>query len=305
MPNYYEILQIRPDASAPEVETACEAQYNYWRRLVTHHDPETADKATRALRVLEQIRATLIDPQKRAMYNARVGLSQGMGGLADPAAVIAGSRTMPAPPPALSPASAMPAPSPGNWVCSKCHTPNVIGTQYCAKCGALIAQPCPKCETVMPIIAQFCTHCGVDMGVMRDQVRSQQHHQQINQIQEEINRCQEEIALLESIRNTVLVFNFTEKGRVWTEIVNSYGFRAIIYYIVGTIIGLPVLIISAISIIGIPLLLPIFYLAFNWFALILFIKPGAAQRISEQCARIAELEQKVRQIQAGALGNTP
>ena len=75
MPNYYEILQIQPDAPAPEVEAACEAQYNRWRRLVTHHDPETADKATRALRILEQIRATLTDPAKRAAYDATLNLS--------------------------------------------------------------------------------------------------------------------------------------------------------------------------------------------------------------------------------------
>jgi DnaJ-class molecular chaperone len=65
MLNYYEILQVASTATTTDIEVACEAHYNRWRRLVTHHDSSVVAQANQALQQLEQIRATLTDPQKR------------------------------------------------------------------------------------------------------------------------------------------------------------------------------------------------------------------------------------------------
>ncbi len=167
MPNYYEILQIRPDAPAPEIEAACEAQYNRWRRLVTHHDPETADKATRALRILEQIRATLTDPAKRAAYDATLDLSDTMSGLADPQAQPARPVAPPLPPrppvapqiePPVAPAARLDA-----WLCPKCHSASPVDTRYCRHCGEEIGRPCPKCAKLIEKAIRFCPECGVEV----------------------------------------------------------------------------------------------------------------------------------------------
>lgn len=86
MPNYYEVLKVATDANPAEIEAAYDAQYNHWRRLVTHHDPKIVHRANQALRWLEQIRTTLLDDELRTAYDARLGLTPGISGLADPQA---------------------------------------------------------------------------------------------------------------------------------------------------------------------------------------------------------------------------
>ena len=82
MPNYYEVLKVAPTASTSEIQVAFDSQYNYWRRLVTHHEAETAQRANQALLYLERIRVTLTDPTQRTAYDLSLGGS--VGGLADP-----------------------------------------------------------------------------------------------------------------------------------------------------------------------------------------------------------------------------
>lgn len=86
MQTYYKVLGIASDATTAEIEVACETQYNHWRRLVTHHDPDTANKANQALQWLERARTTLADPVKREVYDTSIGLRGPIGGLADPQA---------------------------------------------------------------------------------------------------------------------------------------------------------------------------------------------------------------------------
>ena len=62
MPNYYEVLKLLPTATRTEVEYAIEAEYNQWRRLVTHHDPKMVEQANRHLRVLEEISINIVRP---------------------------------------------------------------------------------------------------------------------------------------------------------------------------------------------------------------------------------------------------
>lgn len=162
MPNYYEILQIRPDAPAPEIEVACEAQYNRWRRLVTHHDPAVVNQAGQALRFLEAARATLLDPAKRAAYDAGLGRPGTLGGLADPQARPRIGVPPPPKSPSPTPESAANVP-PDAWVCPECHALNTRKMPYCPQCGAQMARACPKCGELMEKAAQFCSHCGVDV----------------------------------------------------------------------------------------------------------------------------------------------
>ena len=56
MSNYYEILNVPTTASTAEIQTAYEQQYDQWRRLVTHQDPNVVNQANQALKALETIR---------------------------------------------------------------------------------------------------------------------------------------------------------------------------------------------------------------------------------------------------------
>ena len=80
MSNYYEILSIEPTATQREIETQLDNQYNRWRRLSTHHDAAVVDEANKALRTIEQIRDTLMDSNKRAAYDAGIGVGGFVGG---------------------------------------------------------------------------------------------------------------------------------------------------------------------------------------------------------------------------------
>jgi ribosomal protein L40E len=168
MPTYYEILEMPPTATTAEIETALEARYHQWRRLVTHHDPNVVNQANQALQRLETIRVTLTHPERRAAYDAQIRKGQGtMGGLGDPSA--ATPQVVPAPLPA--PVSE-PDPQPVNeamervdaWVCPECQRVNAPGSAYCKQCGHTIGRPCPKCGAMVEISAVFCSHCGVNIA---------------------------------------------------------------------------------------------------------------------------------------------
>jgi curved DNA-binding protein CbpA len=68
--NYYEILGLRPDASADDIEQA----YRTLARAV-HPDLHNADRprAEERMKQLNEIRDTLTDPLLRAAYDARMG----------------------------------------------------------------------------------------------------------------------------------------------------------------------------------------------------------------------------------------
>lgn len=167
MQNYYEVLQVAQNAAIPEIEAACETQYNRWRRLVTHHDSETVDKATRALRMLEQIRTTLTDPARRAAYDATLDLSGTVSGLAD----LQAQPSRPIAPPLSSRAPGLPQTAPlvapaarlDAWRCSKCHAASPVGTRYCRHCGEEIGRDCPKCGKLIEKSIRFCPECGVEV----------------------------------------------------------------------------------------------------------------------------------------------
>jgi hypothetical protein len=166
MPTYYEILKIQPTATSAEIESACEAQYNQWRRLVTHHDPNVVNQANNTLQTLETIRSTLTDPNKRSIYDTAIGSNVSVGGLVDPLAI--GSTSMPSPamtPPVPSrfaaPNPAQPNSAAGLWVCPKCKSENPAQTLHCFKCGTELVRKCPECSNLSSLVATgFCGTCG-------------------------------------------------------------------------------------------------------------------------------------------------
>lgn len=72
MSNYYEILNIKPNATIIEIQEAIDENYDKYRRLVTHHDPAVVIQANNALMQLERIRETLLTPSKKMAYDEQI-----------------------------------------------------------------------------------------------------------------------------------------------------------------------------------------------------------------------------------------
>lgn len=158
MPSYYEVLKLESNASVDFIEAAIDERYNEFRRLVNHHDPNVVEQANRALRQLEDIRSTLTNPEKRALYDQ----SLSFGGLADPTAILQGisSGTGFATPPPPKPARED---DPGltAWKCSQCGKSNRVGSKTCSNCGNVLARECPNlCGSVVLLGEKYCSNCG-------------------------------------------------------------------------------------------------------------------------------------------------
>lgn len=46
------------------------------------------------------------------------------------------------------------------WVCPRCGTNNVVGTNFCRQCGQVLAQRCLYCGQEEYIGSKFCPNCG-------------------------------------------------------------------------------------------------------------------------------------------------
>jgi hypothetical protein len=169
MTSYYDKLGISPTASKEEIQAIIDTNYNQVRRLVNHHDPNVVNQANQALLILEQSRLTLLDPDKRAAYDASLGIGAVMvGGVADPS--MAG-QAQPAPYPTMMPAPAAPAAQrtaygmqPAavvGWTCEHCATTNPTGTMFCTSCGKEVGRICPNCQAAYEARSRFCPSCGV------------------------------------------------------------------------------------------------------------------------------------------------
>ncbi len=175
---YYEFLGIQATATQTEIESAWSKRYEHWRQLVTHHDPQRAEEANRALRTLEEIRKTLCDPVQRANYDRSLGINAGR--LVDPQARPTG--TPPVPPGTTTTASVPPriktdAPaSPDPFTCPKCKRNNPTTVHCCQNCGEMLVRQCPECgEMASLVVTGLCDKCGYpyDRAAQRAQLRKQ------------------------------------------------------------------------------------------------------------------------------------
>lgn len=185
MRTYYEILQLQPNASDIEILAAFDRQYDYWRRLVNHHDPAKQIEANQELQLLEKIRVALTDPNQRAAYDKQIGAAALTGGLVDPnAARFPRGATPPPPPIGIRP----PLPRAGTpWQCAKCGTQNEKGNLHCQTCGNVIGQRCPNCGVIIDIRASFCPQCGENPAefLQKKELERQARELQLRQAQEE------------------------------------------------------------------------------------------------------------------------
>jgi len=185
MPNYYELLRVQSSASDAEIQSAFDEQYEQWRRLVTHHDPNVVNQANQAIQLLEKMRATLTDPMRREAYDEAIGVKSVMGGLVDPSALLTPpvfAMTPPAPTPIPS---AMGATGAVNaWVCPQCGTGNGIGTRFCKNCGNALGRECPNCAKTIEAAARFCPECGGDVAkaMVAKQIADQEERRQLEEL---------------------------------------------------------------------------------------------------------------------------
>ncbi len=204
MSNYYEILGVSKDATLEKIEEAIDKQYNQWRQLVSHHDPETVNQANQALLVLEEIRSTLLDDTKRNNYNDTLILNEKVGGLGDPSVFLkemssSGKRSQENT--KIEKLERVDA-----WICNSCDKVNPIGTRFCQKCGKEIAKACPSCNIISPINSEFCPECGVN----KIKVFEKQKADEYKRINSEIEQVKGKIL---NIRNGNYPYDLKEKKK--------------------------------------------------------------------------------------------
>lgn len=204
MSTYYELLGISPNASQDEVESAINTQYNKWRRLVNHHDPEIALQANQSLHTLEKIRQVLLSKDERRKYDAELGVvPQGVSGLIDPDAISHQN------PQTIMPISHIfPRSEVGSnrrvdaWVCQYCDSPNPIGTQFCSKCGKKIGELCPKCHELMALMDDYCSNCGINK---EEHFRLIIQPQNISTLQSKVNSAKNKVMQLNRILGRLII----------------------------------------------------------------------------------------------------
>lgn len=245
MTSYYEDLGISPEVSVEAIQAAIDTRYNQWRELVTHPDAEMRAEAERNQRLLEQMRSTLTDPIRRAAYDAGIGLS-GLGGLADPMAVLQRAAPPPPKPKKGAAQSGGEAGGSGLWTCPKCATDNPPQTNHCFNCGTQLVRACPTCGQMASLIATgFCGNCGAryEIAVRMKKVEEEQTAttNKINQTQAELDSIN-----LEQQRLKVPVVSWLKIAI--GSIVIFYIIRWFLYYLIGiygilptVLAGLPIL----------------------------------------------------------------
>lgn len=201
--NFYEFLGVSTTASADEIRTMLDEKYRAARNLVNHHQFEVANQASQDLHMIEQARTTLLDPVRRATYDAQLGGVVVDGGLADPQAtpVMVPPAGVPVGGIPIGPGSAGSVPSVVGerldaWICPTCHTANPIGTAFCKKDGTALAKQCPNCNSLIEASASFCMYCGVNVEAAlrareQERIQAEQQAQLVAIQQAELKRQQE------------------------------------------------------------------------------------------------------------------
>ena len=250
MANYYEMIEQKPSATDKEIETAIDVRYNQWRALVTHHDDKVRDQANQAMRMLEQIRATLSDPAKRAVYDEAIGVRGATAGLVDPNAVLNVPRVgMPPPPPPRSPASKPVTTETGTsklWACQKCGEKNPEHTQFCYNCGTQLVRECPRCKKNTSLVATgFCGSCGANFDEAKKRIELRvQLTNEWNSLAEQQRKLVNDSNLLKTKAQTIK----TGQNRKTNDVVGVYfilglglvsgGLFLCVFILAGSWIGL-------------------------------------------------------------------
>jgi len=178
--NLYQFVGVPSSASSAEIDSAIFIKYNDVRRLVTHHDPAIVNQANEDLLIIEQARSTLLDPQKKAIYDSSLGADRATAGLTDPQASqnsISGFATPPALRSNISNKQA--GEQTDAWICPKCHTENRKNIRFCKKCGTALGIVCPKCNSVNEIDTVFCKECGVNIKECAEELQQSKEEKKI------------------------------------------------------------------------------------------------------------------------------
>ncbi len=165
MTSYYEVIDLAPTATPDAIRAACDAKYDQWHRLVTHHDQAIRHQAETAIQTIETIRSVLLDPQRRSGYDAGVGLGGAIGGLADPSALLQVSAQATMAPPKPIGAKQVPDVTEKTlatlWACPRCRSENQPNTRFCLNCGTQLVRTCPECKKETSLAATgICGSCG-------------------------------------------------------------------------------------------------------------------------------------------------
>ncbi|MGV8026687.1 MAG: zinc ribbon domain-containing protein [Anaerolineaceae bacterium] len=200
MTTYYEFIHVEQNASSNEIEAAIDTQYDKWRQLISHHDPQIAAQANQAILLLEQIRDTLMNKKKREIYDSSI---IDVDGLADPDAFLQTNFVPPFSTPKAKPDPKASTDRTDAWICTNpsCKKANRVGEQFCAKCGARIGLECPKCGEMSELSNPFCSSCGVDK---KEFFKSKQESM-INNIQHQINTTKQDINTLENNLTKIII----------------------------------------------------------------------------------------------------
>lgn len=215
MGNYYEMLKISPTSTQEEIGAAIDEQYNQWRKLVNHHDQNIVTQANQALNLLETMRTTLMDIDKRKVYDAAIGASGKTGGLADPSLLLhslqPGGAVM-APPSIKGPAGQAAGQKEHNiWQCYQCKADNPPHSVHCFKCGAELMRTCPECRKVTSMVStKTCGNCGYGYDVATQRAELQKNIQslekEIPSLEEKIQRRKDFFKLIFSLLTSTVFF---------------------------------------------------------------------------------------------------
>jgi len=162
--SYYEFLGIAPSATTAEIQEACDLLYSKWLPLASHHEYQRAAQANTALHQLDTIRVILSDPAKREAYDAGVGLTGQISGLADPSAILPPPTSPFPPPPPQAARGERSVPSIDTWACPRCGKVNPVATRFCSQCGQVLGTDCPKCGRLVRAGDRFCPNCGANIA---------------------------------------------------------------------------------------------------------------------------------------------
>jgi len=207
--NYYELLGVDKNAEVEDIELRIDKNYNKWRSLVTHYDASVVSEANQALSLLETMRGTLLNVEKRKKYDQQLENESGnVAGVSDPEIKKISSQWFSGAPPRSEPANngdvASEILSSYSWVCQKCEHPNAIMTKFCRNCGDILGINCPKCGDLSYVNNVYCESCGVNIPeeiekIEREREIAEKEWEEFQKHEAEITPYKQEVDSIKSL----------------------------------------------------------------------------------------------------------